>query len=36
MVDIADEVFLAYATKNGNLDLLLKGTKGKKIETFSV
>jgi len=25
MVDIADEVFLAYATKDGNLDELLKG-----------
>jgi len=35
MVDIADDVFLAYATKNGNLDQLLKGIKDKKIKTFS-
>ena len=34
MVDIADEVFLAYATKDGNLDELLKGIKDKKIMTF--
>ncbi len=34
MVDIADEVFLAYTTKNGNLDELLKGIKNKKIKTF--
>ena len=34
MVDIADEVFLAYATKDGNLDELLKGIKDKKIKTF--
>ena len=35
MVDIADEIFLAYASKNGNLDELLKGIKDKKIETFA-
>jgi len=29
MVDIADEVFLAYAVKDGNLDKLLKGIKQK-------
>jgi len=34
MVDIADEVFLAYITKDGNLDELLKGIKDKKIMTF--
>ena len=34
MVDIADELFLAYATPNGNLDELLKETKNKKIEIF--
>ncbi|MBW2655834.1 MAG: DNA-binding protein [Deltaproteobacteria bacterium] len=34
MADIADEVFLAYATPNGNLDELLKGTKNKTIEAF--
>ena len=34
MADIADEVFLAYATKDGNLDELLKGIKDKKIRTF--
>ena len=34
MVDIADEVFLAYVTKDGNLDELLKGIKDKKIMTF--
>ena len=36
MVDIADEVFLAYATKDGNLDELLKGKgiKDKKIKIF--
>ncbi len=32
--DIADEVFLAYASKNGNLDKLLKGIKNRKIKTF--
>lgn len=36
MVDIADEVFLAYATPKGNLDELLKGIKNKKIESFKV
>ena len=35
MVDIADEVFLAYAAKKGNLDELLKEIKNKKIETFA-
>ena len=35
MVDIADDIFLAYASKNGNLDELLKGIKDKKIETFA-
>jgi len=34
MVDIADEVFLAYANKNGNLDKLLREIKDKKIKTF--
>ena len=34
MVDIADEIFLAYATKDGNLDGLLKGIKNKKIKNF--
>ena len=34
MVDIADEVFLAYATKGGHLDELLKGIKDKRINTF--
>jgi hypothetical protein len=34
MVDIANEVFLAYASKGGNLYELLKGIKDKKIKTF--
>ena len=34
MINLADEVFLAYATPNGNLDELLKETKNKKIEMF--
>lgn len=32
MIDLADEVLLAYATPNGNLDELLKEIKNKKIE----
>ncbi|MDM8515598.1 hypothetical protein QUF76_05310 [Desulfobacterales bacterium HSG16] len=31
MVNIADEVFLAYATRNGNLDNLLKRVKIKRL-----
>ena len=34
MVELSDKVFLAYATKNGNLDRLLKNVKGKKISSF--
>ena len=30
IVDIADDIFLAYATPNGNLDQLLKTIKNKK------
>lgn len=35
MVDIADDVFLAYATPNENLDELLTGIKDKKIKIFA-
>lgn len=34
MADIADDVFLAYAHKNGNLDTLLKGITDKPVKTF--
>jgi len=34
MTEIADEIFLAYYTKNGNLHKLLKNIKGKKIKSF--
>jgi len=34
MTEIADEIFLAYYTKNGNLHGLIKKTKGKKIKSF--
>ena len=34
MTEIADEIFLAYYTKNGNLHELLKRIKGKKIKSF--
>jgi predicted Rossmann fold nucleotide-binding protein DprA/Smf involved in DNA uptake len=34
MTELADEIFLAYSTKGGNLDRLLKNIEGKKIRTF--
>lgn len=34
MIDIADEVFIAYARKNGNLEKILKTKKSKIIRRF--
>jgi len=34
MTEIADEIFLAYYTKNGNLHELVRKIKGKKIRSF--
>jgi len=34
MTEIADEIFLAYYTKNGNLHKLVKKIKGKNIKSF--
>ena len=34
MADIADEIFIAYYTPNGNLHKLIKNLKGKKIKSF--
>ena len=34
MIDLADEVFLAYSDKNGNLEKLLSTVKDKKIKRF--
>ena len=34
MTEIADEIFLAYYTQNGNLHDLIKKIKGKKIKSF--
>jgi len=34
MTEIADEIFLAYYTKNGNLHELLKKIKDKKVKSF--
>ena len=34
MIEIADKIFIAYSTKNGNLDKLLNTLKDKEISTF--
>jgi predicted Rossmann fold nucleotide-binding protein DprA/Smf involved in DNA uptake len=34
LVNLADEIFLAYLIKGGNLDILLKNIKGKIIKTI--
>jgi len=34
MIALADEIFVAYAMKGGNIDNLLKGLKNKKVATF--
>ncbi len=34
MTEIADEIFIAYKSENGNLDKLINTLKGKKISTF--
>ena len=36
MTELADEIFLAYSTKGGNLDRLLKSIDGKENKTFSI
>ena len=34
MIELTDEIFLAYSTKSGNLDRLLRGIDGKKIKHY--
>ena len=36
MTELADEIYLAYSTKGGNLDRLLKSIDGKEIKTFFI